>query len=169
MFDSILKYAKMATLEPPLFLMACGAMIIFGSQVQTDLLIWKLCTKDLNFTEEICDNLSLEENDEYEIQVQRKLQDFELVQQFIGLIPAFVYAFFTGSFTDKFGRRKILMILPPIGKLIMLVIYIFNYAFIDTWPTEVFYASAGYNVFGGISMFWLGAYAYASDISDQKC
>ena len=169
MFHSILKYIRKITLEPAMFLIAAGNLVLNGSQVQTNLLIWKLCTKDLNFTEEICDNLSLEENYNYEIQVQRKLQDFELVQQFIGLIPAFVYSFFTGSFTDTFGRRKILIILPVIGRVTEMVIYIFNYAFIDAWPTEVFYASASFNVFGGISMFWLGVYTYASDISGQKC
>ena len=169
MLASIINYLKNLTIEPAIFLFEVGKLSVEGTQIQTDLLMWKLCTKDLNFPESICRNLTLEENDDFEIQVQKKLQDFQMVGQWISSVPMLLYAFFMGSFSDKFGRRKPLMIIPKIGELLSTCLFFVNYKFIDELPTQFFYAFHGYQFFGGFSMFFLGAYAYASDISDEKC
>ena len=168
-FLAVFEYFSAFTIEPALFLFTVGNNIERGSAVQTNLLIWSLCSKDLNFTEQICQNLSLSENNEYEVQVHKKLQNFELIGDYIGLIPAFGYSFFSGFLSDKFGRRKPLMIIPQTGLLIAKGLLIVNFAFINTLPTEFFYVTNFYKIFGGAGMLWLGAHAYASDISDDKC
>lgn len=123
----ILDLLSRITIEPGIFLFFLGEGFIQGAQINTDLLIWKLCTKDLNFTQDICNNLHLEVNDNYEIQVQRKLQEFELINQYIYTVPQFLCAIFSGPISDKLGRRKPLLLLPMFGGLLDICLNIINY------------------------------------------
>ena len=107
-------YIKSFTIEPIIVFNVLSMAVIFGAQIDTDLLIWKLCHIELGYPENTCANLSLEINEDAENDVQRKLQSFERVQQWIGSTPSLVYAFFTGALSDKFGRKP-LMLLPIIG------------------------------------------------------
>lgn len=156
------------TIEPSIFIHSFGSSVIFGAQINTDLLIWKLCTKDLNISESVCKNLSLEVNHDAEILVQKKLQEFEMVNQWISAAPGFIYTFFMGALSDKFGKRKPLMLLPQIGAILNCIFYIINYAFLDSLPTEFFYAFSMFHLLGGVPMFWLGAYSFATGISNEK-
>lgn len=117
------------TIEPGVFLYFLGEGFINGAQINTDLLIWKLCTKDLNLTENICNNLHLEVNNDYEIEVQRKLQEFELVNQYIHTVPQFLCAIFCGAISDKLGRRKPLLLFPIFGGILDICLYIINYRY----------------------------------------
>lgn len=126
MLQPLKKYLKSITIEPMVLIYIFGLATLFGAQVPTNLLIWKLCTKDLNYTEEICGNLSAEDNEEVENEVQRKLQDFEMISQWIKTTPTLVYAFVMGALSDKFGRKPLLM-LPIIGQAIDGVLQLINY------------------------------------------
>lgn len=123
----LLEFLSNITIEPGIFLYFLGEGFITGAQINTDLLIWKLCTKDLNLTEDICNNLDLEINENYEIQVQKRLQEFEMINQLIQTIPLFLCALFSGAISDKIGRRMPLLLLPIFGGLINICLNIINY------------------------------------------
>ena len=49
---------KQVTLEPLNFLRAFSGSVDRGAQVTSDLIIWKLCHIELNYTDEECGNLT---------------------------------------------------------------------------------------------------------------
>ena len=66
MLQQVKKYFKSITLEPMVLIFAFGMATLSGAQVTTNLLLWKLCTKDLNYTQEVCGNLSADANEDAE-------------------------------------------------------------------------------------------------------
>ena len=55
-----MSFLKLITLEPAVFLNELGINFVNGASIQLDLLIWKICHLELNYTEEICANLTNE-------------------------------------------------------------------------------------------------------------
>ena len=55
-----MSFLKLITLEPAAFLNELGVNFVNGASIQLDLLIWKICHLELNYTEEICANLTNE-------------------------------------------------------------------------------------------------------------
>lgn len=126
MLQPVKDYINSITIEPVILIYIFGVSTLDGAQVPTNLLIWKLCTKDLNYTEEICGNLSAEANEDVENEVQRKLANFEMISKWIRTTPTLVYAFVMGALSDKFGRKPLLM-LPMIGTVIDGILQLINY------------------------------------------
>ena len=54
----ILTLLKQITLEPLTFLESLSFTVDRGAQVTSDLIIWKMCHIELNYTEEECGNLT---------------------------------------------------------------------------------------------------------------
>ena len=149
------------TLEPSLFFYAIRNTIDDGAQVTTNLLINKICHVELNYSEEICGNLTNEEfSDIYNI-VQQETNNFLMISEWIGNVPPVVYALFAGSLLDQFGCKPFLL-MPLIGAFISDVCLFFNFAFLDGLPIEFFYTINIYFFFGGVSVFYLGSYSYGS-------
>lgn len=132
MLQQITKLARSITIEPVAFLFMVATSTVYGIQAITNLLIWKICTKELNFTEEVCANLSADANEDYENEVQRELQKFELVQTYLDIGPALIYVFVAGGLSDKFGRKPLLL-LPIFGQFLDGLLYLLNY-----WYQRVF-------------------------------
>ncbi len=122
---SIKDYFKSFTIEPTVVFNILGLSILLGAQILTDLMIWKICNIELEYSEDICANLSLEINEDAENDVQRKLQEFQTTQQWIQSAPTFVYSFFMGSLTDKFGRKPAIL-LPLLGMCIATCLQFIN-------------------------------------------
>ena len=91
---------KILTLEPAIALSRFGFGVVVGGQIQSDLLLWKICHLQLNYTEEICGNLTLDENDLINDEVQVKANNFLLVQEWLNAGPALVWSLFAGSRFD---------------------------------------------------------------------
>ena len=45
-------------IEPVVMLLILAWSIVYGSETTTNLTMWKFCRMELNYTEEICSNLS---------------------------------------------------------------------------------------------------------------
>ncbi len=60
----------------------CAQGVYFGSEVQTNLKIWKACRVTFNHTEEVCDNLDDEANKDVQNEVQTFVTNFDLVRRF---------------------------------------------------------------------------------------
>ena len=96
---------KKITLEPTIFLLAFGCAIERGAQITTNLLMEKICHNELNYTKEICVNFGNEGFDEdIKDKVQKEVNNFLIVSQWIGRSPALVYAFFGRVFKQMLMR-----------------------------------------------------------------
>ena len=65
-------------------------------------------------------------------------------------------------------EEKPLILFPMFGGVIDSLLYIVNYEFIESLPTEFIYVIVMYNVLGGMPCYYLGIYSYAADISSDK-
>jgi hypothetical protein len=59
MLTSVKNYFRSFTIEPVVVLFVVGSAIYFGAQANADLLLWKVCKIELNYTQDVCENLSL--------------------------------------------------------------------------------------------------------------
>ena len=88
---------NLITVEPAIALVRFGIGAIEGGQIQSNLLLWKICHLELNYTEEICGNLTLDEYDLINDEVQAKANSFLMVKEWLIAGPALVWCLFTGK------------------------------------------------------------------------
>ena len=88
---------NLITVEPAIALVRFGIGAIEGGQIQSDLLLWKICHLELNYIEEICGNLTLDEYDLINDEVQAKANSFLMVKEWLIAGPALVWCLFTGK------------------------------------------------------------------------
>lgn len=154
-------------LEPTIVLYIFAFWIVRGGGINTTLLIHKVCTKELNYTEDVCNHLDADENEAIETQVQRRVNHVQMVTSFLGSVPSVFYSLFVGALSDESGRKP-LMIMPIVGQIVGSLCDIANVIWIDTLPVEFFYTEEIYAFFGGQSVYYLGYYGYGSSVSTQE-
>ena len=66
------KGVKGVSIEITVLFYAIGCGMLNGAQIETNLIIWKLCRFELNYTEEICKNLTTPEHNLQNIEVQKR-------------------------------------------------------------------------------------------------
>ena len=94
----MLKYlTNLITVEPVIALNRFGLGEIEGGQIQSDLLLWKICHLELNYTEEICGNLTLDEYDIINDEVQAKANSFLMFREWLIAGPALIWCLFAGK------------------------------------------------------------------------
>ena len=69
---------------------------IKGGQVQSDLLLWKICHLEFNYTEDICANLTLDEYDAINNEVQTRANNFLMVSQWLLAAPPLLWCLIAG-------------------------------------------------------------------------
>ena len=92
---------------------------------------------------------------------------FEEKSQWIGQVPAFLFSLIAGALSDKYGKTKVLMIIPLVGHVFQSVILTIL-TFFENAPFELFYFERLWSFFGGMSVYYLGAYGFGSKISTEK-
>ena len=102
------KFLSNVTLEPKIFIYIFGRSLTLGSALQTNLLMWKVCTVTLGFNETICNDLTNENNTDIEVEVQHKVNEFSFIRQWIGTPPPIIYALLLGALSDHYGRKWLL-------------------------------------------------------------
>ena len=88
---------NLITVEPAIALNRFGSGEIEGGQIQSDLLLWKICHLELNYTEEICGNLTLDEYDFINDEVQTKANSFLMFKEWLIAGPALIWCLFAGK------------------------------------------------------------------------
>ena len=97
------------TLEPLIFLFTFGSVILDGAQIQTNLLLWKICHLELNYTEDICSNLTLDENNATMIEVQERANSFLMISEWLSAAPAFIWCLFSGKMINQIISKWIFL------------------------------------------------------------
>eukprot|EP00090_Calanus_glacialis_P007645 TRINITY_DN16090_c0_g1_i1.p1 TRINITY_DN16090_c0_g1~~TRINITY_DN16090_c0_g1_i1.p1 ORF type:complete len:430 (-),score=74.64 TRINITY_DN16090_c0_g1_i1:348-1637(-) len=127
--------------------------------IRTNLLIEKTCRVNLNLTAAVCDNINQyeKEND----QVQEEVTTINLYFTFLSALPCILMSMMIGPWSDKNGRKPVLLI-PILGHIIAQCVYMFNVYF---WSASAQYIllSAIYSIFGGTTTLLIGVYSYVAD------
>ena len=146
------------SLEPIIFLHTFTWAL--GSVIQQNLVIEKVC-HDLGYSPDICEDINThdEENDV----VQTRASQINMYLSILGSLPCSVVALFIGPWSDKNGRVPV-MIIPMIGFILSTLWWLINIHFID-WPVNYLLLSGVLSIFGGFTVFLIGAYAFMADIT----
>ncbi|XP_068230710.1 probable peptidoglycan muropeptide transporter SLC46 [Palaemon carinicauda] len=151
------------SVEPVMLLdgIAFSVIIVFVENLQMD----KICTVNLNFTSEVCNEIS-----QYQEQNLLVQQSFSVFGMYNGIIMAFLPLFFIlfmGAWSDKYGR-KVPIVISTIGHLFWSLGYLVN-SMVPTWPVEFLLLAALCDSLGGGTVSFITATnAYLSDVTSEE-
>ncbi|XP_069985991.1 proton-coupled folate transporter isoform X2 [Penaeus vannamei] len=151
------------SVEPVMLLDGLGfsVMIVYVENLQMD----KICRVNLNYTEEMCENLSRYPEENLKLQ-----QSFSMFGMYNGIIMAFIPLFFIlfmGAWSDKYGR-KVPLIIAIIGHFCWAAGYLIN-SWMPDWPVEYILVAALMDSLGGGNVSFLTtANAYISDVTSEE-
>ncbi|XP_061704830.1 probable peptidoglycan muropeptide transporter SLC46 isoform X2 [Cydia pomonella] len=154
---------KYVTVEPTMFLYMMAYMIT--EVIEQTFYVFRACTVDHGYSEEICYNITGYKQINLEVQVT--VSNFH---QWNGvawhIVPVFL-AFFLGAYSDKRGRKSI-MLAGLIGKLYFSMMLTLNS--MKDWPVMyVIYTAKIPSAFTGADLaIFAGAFAYIADVSSAK-
>ncbi|XP_073249135.1 lysosomal proton-coupled steroid conjugate and bile acid symporter SLC46A3-like isoform X2 [Porites lutea] len=147
------------TVEPVLFsYMMC---LFMSYPLIQQLAFKKICHEKYNG--EICKNLTKSQ----EIYVQQKTSKWILYQSVALTLPSIFASLLLGSWSDKVGR-KVILILPSVGSVLLYINYIMNAAFFSLNVNYIIIGVSISALFGGFATTLLGVFSYISDITDKS-
>ncbi|CAK1588674.1 unnamed protein product [Parnassius mnemosyne] len=135
------------------------------SVIEQTFYVFKACTINHGYSEEICHNISSYKEINNEVQVT--VSTFHQWNGIASHIVPLLLAFFIGSYSDKRGRKAILLA-GLLGKLYFSIVITLNT--IKAWPLEyVIYTAAFPSALTGADLsIFAGCFAYISDASSLK-
>ncbi|KAJ2954279.1 hypothetical protein O0L34_g2530 [Tuta absoluta] len=151
------------TVEPSMFLYMMAFMTT--SVIETTFYIFRACTVNHGYSEQICYNISAHKDINAEVQVT-----ISTFQQWFGvssqLVPC-VLAFFLGAYSDRRGR-KIVLLAGLLGKLYFSIMITINTIF--PWPVEyVIYTAAFPSALTGADLaIFAASFAYIADVTSAS-
>lgn len=159
------------TIEPCLLLFVVSAMI--SMTASQNLNLEKACRVNLNFTDEICDSLKLQDADsqnEYERETQKLLARALSWRTYLSATIPCVLALFVGSFSDKTGHRKFFLVISITGQLLVGINNMINVYFFRQLSLEVlvFTEAIIEGLSGGWCVCFLTSFAFVSTITTDK-
>ena len=98
--SGVMKYLRQITVEPVFFLVFVNfGLIAISNQ---DLYLKKACLVNLNYTEEVCDNL--QNQTDVQTEVQKYVSQIQAYNGLLQSAPGVILALFAGPLTDTFGK-----------------------------------------------------------------
>ncbi|XP_042208120.1 proton-coupled folate transporter-like isoform X2 [Homarus americanus] len=149
--------------EPIMLLdgLAYSIMIVFVEDIQVE----KICHVNLNYTSEVCANLSRysEEN----IKVHQSVSVFGMYNGIMMSSISVFFILFMGAWSDKYGRKTPLYI-ATLGHFCWAIGYLLN-SWVTEWPVEYLLVAALLDSLGGGNVSFLtAANAYLSDVTSEE-
>ena len=116
---------------------------------------------------QICDNLFNGSYDDEQKIVQAAASKVEIVALILNTIPMVIFSLFLGPWSDKAGR-KMLLIIPLLGSVLLCICFMVNVYFFDALVVEFLWLESISYYFGGYILFFVGAYGYIADTTSLK-
>lgn len=159
------------SVEPPVFFFALSVGLVLNSNF--DLYFERTCElgsslfgNGTTYSEEVCANLDKPENKEAETYVEFQIYRLVFVSAAIKALPCIVLAMLAGPWSDRFGR-KLLIALPLIGFVIADAVFV-TLASIETVGPDYILFETIHDLFGGLPLLMLGAFAYIVDVAPKE-
>ena len=114
-----------------------------------------------------CANIDSGAYNETQEYVQETVATMNLVTMLAKSIPPIIFALFISPWSDKFGR-KFLIVFPLIGYVLYDVWFLINVIYFDFFSVDWLMLEFMQYWAGGYMCFFLGLYSYASDVSDES-
>ena len=109
------------TIEPVFFMIAlCYGSLIIASK---ELYISKVCNVNFNYSREICDHI--EQHKDIQVKVQEHVASLNSYNSIIQAIPGCIYALLAGPWSDRNGR-KVLMLCSVCGYILSNGVFLLN-------------------------------------------
>lgn len=133
----------------------------------------KTCRVKLGYNDSICDALIDRTGNltDYEGEVQKVISNIESWKSLIQTSIPTLLVIFMGAWSDRTGNRKICIMMPIFGELLVCCSNLLSTFFFDQISVEVtMFLEALFPAFtGGWVMVYLGVFSYISDITDEEC
>uniref|UniRef100_T1GHM7 Major facilitator superfamily (MFS) profile domain-containing protein n=1 Tax=Megaselia scalaris TaxID=36166 RepID=T1GHM7_MEGSC len=90
--------------------------------------------------------------------------------QFRGSVFSVIIILFAGGWSDRYNIRKPLLYFPFIGEILSFTVLLMSSIFMDTLPSvyPIVVANVLSNMFGGVSLFFLGAFTYMTVTTKEE-
>ena len=159
------------TLEPVLISYVVPGVI--ARLATQNLNLDKACRVNLKYGDSVCDALIAKEGDRYqeeELMVQELIASMEAWKNIILTAIPSLLILFVGAWSDRTGKRKICILLPIIGDLLMCLSNILNAYYFYEIPVQVtmFFEAFFPAITGGWVTTYMGAFTYISEISSEE-
>ena len=122
------------------------------------------CYRDLGFSNTVCSDIN--NHDAENDAVETMTSEINMYSSILGSLPCMLVALFIGPWSDKNGRKPVMMI-PMIGYILSTMWYLLNIHYIH-WPATYLLASGVTQIFGGFVVFLIGMYSYMADITSIR-
>ncbi|XP_039276298.1 solute carrier family 46 member 3 isoform X2 [Nilaparvata lugens] len=134
------------------------------SVIEESLFIDKACRINLNISANICDHISLKENESYKKKVQLVVSNFRQYESVAMHAVPTVLGVFVGAWSDRHGR-KLPMLMGLSGAVLYAAMLIVN--IVNDWPLESILYTATFpaGMTGSGLAIFLAAFTYISDIT----
>jgi len=118
--QKVVHVLKLITIEPAIFMQT----FTWGLQmvITQNLIIEKVC-RDLEYSAEIC--AKIDDFPKAEDDVQTKVSELNMALTMLSALPSIVLALFIGPWSDKNGRKAV-MLLPLFGYIVSTFVWILN-------------------------------------------
>jgi PCFT/HCP family folate transporter-like MFS transporter 1/3 len=159
--QKIVHVLGLISIEPAIFLQT----FTWGLQmvITQNLIIEKVC-RDLDYSEEVC--AKIDNFPEADNAVQTRVSELNMALTMLSSLPSIVLALFIGPWSDKNGRKP-LMLIPLFGFLLSTFVWMLNVHYMD-WPAKYLLGTAIYSFFGGITCLLIGMYSYLADVTSLR-
>lgn len=159
------------TVEPIMAGLIISSML--AKLVIQNLNLDKACRVKLNYSDEICDSLIKQKKTNltlYEGEVQRIISSIETWKSIVQTAIPIVLVIIMGAWSDRTGNRKLCILIPICGEILVCISNILSTFFFYEISIEVtmFLEAFFPAITGGWVMVYLGVFSYVSDITDEE-
>jgi len=149
------------TIEPVIFLQTFTWGL--ASVISQNLLIAKQC-HDLGYDTETCDDI--ESHPSVEDEVETKVSELNMITSMLSALPCILVALFIGPWSDRNGRKPV-MLIPMVGYILSTLYWLLNIYYFH-WPAKYLLVNGVFSIFGGFVSFLIGMYSYLADITSVR-
>lgn len=170
--ERLKNFGRHITVEPIAFMTLFSS--VFAAVATQTLALEKACRVSLNLGDVICDSLRIQNQSNnfsaYERMVQEHYSSHLMWKSALQSVLPCIVLVFIGGWSDKTGRRKVIMLIPVIGGTLQSLSNIVNVIFFYQLPLQVliFFDVFFINIAGGSSVMFIALFNYICDITTAE-